>query len=135
MISNAHVFLQKKLLGKVILSRPRLLSYSITYIMRFSLQGGKIKCIYNCKVSTFKKSCCEQFLWIIWLLDICIQIFQIQSRTTFSRITVLLYNRAGSGLSPTRNLAREPWVLSGPTQPEPKKLHFLAENLVKNGPK
>ena len=27
--------------------------------------------------------------------------------------------RAGSGQSPTRNLARGPWVLSGPTRPGP----------------
>ena len=53
------------------------------------------------------------------------------------------FSRAGSGQSPTRNLARGPWILSGPTRPEP---HFrwpdpalyyalLTEKLVKNGSK
>ena len=52
-------------------------------------------------------------------------------------------NRAGSGQSPTRNLACGPRIWSGPTRPEP---HFkwpdpalyyalLTEKLVKNGSK
>ena len=36
-------------------------------------------------------------------------------------LTLSKFLRAGSGQSPTRNLARGPWILSGPTQPGP---HF-----------
>ena len=60
-------------------------------------------------------------------------------------LAIILLLRAGSGLGPTRNLARGPWVLSGLTRPGPdfgwpdpartSKIALLAEKLVKNWPK
>ena len=45
--------------------------------------------------------------------------YHISNRLFGMAYLICVINRAGSGQNPTRNLARGPWLLSGPTRPGP----------------